>query len=169
MSNFKTITAIFNDKESARKALIYLRSQGVKPIDMSVLGSEDSIDKDMDMEFESEQTIAEKGAMGASVGAAVGASALGLTVFTASTLTGGAALLGAGPMISALAGATAGATAGGLIGGFIGIGVPEVEAREIEKKLEEGHVVVGIQAKPEEAERAKKLMDSADGERVVVH
>ena len=169
MAEQKTVTAIYENKDEAKFAIHYLKNKGIDINKVSILGAEDSIDEDMNMDFESEQSISEKGANGAAVGAAIGASVLGLTTFTAATLTGGAALLGAGPLIAALAGATAGATAGGLMGGFVGIGIPEVEARIIEEKLGEGHIVLGVQVDSDGAEQVKEALVNTKGDRVVAH
>jgi len=165
----KTVTAIYNNKNEAKNAILHLKSKGIDISNVSILGAEDSIDEDMNMDFESEKSVSEKGASGAALGAAVGASVLALTTFTAATLTGGAALLGAGPLIAALAGGTAGATAGGLIGGFIGIGIPEVEARIIEEKLGEGRIVLGVQVDNDSTEKVKEALQITKGERIVAH
>lgn len=50
----------------------------------------------------------------------------------------------AGSLAAAFAGAGAGAAAGGLTGTLIGAGIPDVDAKEYEKGIKEGGVVIGV-------------------------
>ncbi|MCT1398757.1 general stress protein [Paenibacillus sp. p3-SID867] len=47
------------------------------------------------------------------------------------------------------AGAAVGAGAGGLVGGFIGLGIPEDEAKEYESYIEQGRILVLVDADQE--------------------
>jgi uncharacterized protein YjbJ (UPF0337 family) len=87
-------------------------------------------------------------AIGGGIGAALGAVlAIGTTV-----LIPGLNLVVAGPLAAALAGAGAGGATGGILGALIGAGIPEVQARDYEKAIDEGGIVLGVRARdPEHA------------------
>jgi uncharacterized membrane protein len=59
----------------------------------------------------------------------------------------GLGLVVSGPIAAALAGAGAGAATGGLVGAMIGLGIPEDRAREYERGVQNGGVVVGALAR----------------------
>lgn len=70
--------------------------------------------------------------------------------------------IAAGPILAALSGAAVGAAAGGMIGSLVGLGVTEVEAKQYEKKLKEGQILISIHAKnPEEVEKARKIFSES--------
>ena len=65
----------------------------------------------------------------------------------------GIGLIAMGPLAAALAGAATGGVAGGLVGALIGWGIPEERAREYEKGIREGGIVMGVT--PRSAEDAE--------------
>lgn len=72
------------------------------------------------------------------------------------------ALVAAGPLIAALAGAGAGAATGGIVGGLIGLGVEEHHAKRYQETIEGGGVVVAVATEgDEEAERAEYELKEA--------
>jgi uncharacterized protein YjbJ (UPF0337 family) len=82
-------------------------------------------------------------AIGGGIGAALGAVlAIGTTV-----LIPGLNVVVAGPLAAALAGAGAGGATGGVLGALIGAGIPEVQARDYEKAIDDGGIVLGVRAK----------------------
>lgn len=93
---------------------------------------------------------------GAGAGGAIGGSlgAVGAAVLAAGTsvVVPPLGIVVAGPLAAALAGAGAGGAAGGLVGALAGSGMSEYRARRFKKLVEEGHLIVGVEASTE-AER----------------
>jgi hypothetical protein len=59
-------------------------------------------------------------------------------------------LLIAGPIAAGLAGAGAGGLTGGLIGALIGAGIPEERARVYEQGVNDGGILMGVNARNDE-------------------
>jgi hypothetical protein len=55
-----------------------------------------------------------------------------------------------GPLAAALAGLGAGAASGGIVGGLIGIGIGESRAKQYEKGLRKGGILVAVRPKSKE-------------------
>lgn len=55
-------------------------------------------------------------------------------------------IIAAGPIAATLTGAAVGAGAGGLVGGLIGLGIPEEQAEEYGGYVNEGHILVMVDA-----------------------
>ncbi len=164
----KTVSAIYDNHDAARRAIITLRVNGFDESQLSILASECSLDKNVQIK---EASKAPEGiTIGAGIGAAAGAAVAGLTAIGTITLTGGFGLLAAGPIVAAFAGAGAGAGAGGLIGGLIGLGIPETEAKVIDDELGKGHVMIGVSVSDDAfKEKAKNLLSGTDAEKVTIH
>jgi len=163
----KTVTAIFNNRLSANHAINLLKKNGVHDKDLSILAAESSVTKNIVLEGNSKAP--EGATIGAGIGAAAGAALAGLTAIGTVTLTGGAGLLAAGPVVSAFAGAGAGSTVGSLIGGLVGLGVPETEAKLIDEKLGTGHVMVGVTVSPSREKDLHRIFEKANPENVTTH
>ncbi len=145
-------TEIYFDREPAAGAVDRLHGLGYGRDDISVMMD----DKTRERAFGS--MINAKGsegiAAGATVGGVLGAIVAGLTA-TGSVIaiagTGGlAAPLVVGPLAAALAGLGAGAAGGGIVGGLIGVGIAEKRAKEYEKGLREGGILVAVRPKSKE-------------------
>jgi len=165
VSDKKTITAIFGDKNSAIRALDYLRGKGARIKNMSALSSEKAVVEAIELE----EHIVELTGKSVMTGAAIGASTLSVLALVATSLNGSSAILSSSPLIILLAAAFAGAAAGGLIGGIIGAGIPEVETRLIEEKLEEGNIMIGLKVKPSNVKKFKNLLENTKAESVAVY
>ncbi len=151
--------AIFSNANTANVALNELTTNGVSRSDISVVATEKSFGKDFKLE---NNTKAPEGiATGASVGGAIGAIAAGLTAVGAITLTGGVGVLAAGPLVAAFAGAGAGATAGGVLGGLVGAGFSEQEAKLVEKNLEDGSILMGVEVEGDRADRVEEMLKAS--------
>jgi hypothetical protein len=137
----RPLSGLFRDRESAERAYRSLQERGYTKDDVNVLMSEETRRKHF-----SDSELGTKAAEGAAVGAAVGGVTLGtLTALAAvgtSFILPGLGLIIAGPIVGALAGGTVGALAGGLVGALVGYGIPEEEAKEYEKGIRAGGVVL---------------------------
>lgn len=163
-----TISALYKDHGAAQAAIDQLTLYGFDRSDISLVVAENGFGKNT-VKLEENTKAPEGVAIGATAGAVAGAALAGLTTVGAVVTTGGAALLAAGPIISALAGAGVGAGAGGVIGGLIGLGMPETEAKYVDEYLGRGHVLVGVAIEKKDEEKVKKLLNSAHPEKVTIH
>jgi uncharacterized protein YjbJ (UPF0337 family) len=84
---------------------------------------------------------------GSAIGGGVGAALGALFVVGSTIAIPGLGLVVAGPIAAALAGAGAGGAAGGLIGALIGAGIPEERARQYERGINDGGIVIGTRAR----------------------
>jgi hypothetical protein len=84
----------------------------------------------------------------ATAGGAIGALLGGLVALTGVTLTGGAGLLVAGPM---LAGAAGGAVAGGFVGAMMTRGLEPEMANFYDQAVQTGKILVGVECRGENA------------------
>lgn len=162
----KTVTAIYDNYTSAEHAISVLERNGVSEQDLSILASENAIDKKITIQSNSKAP--EGVSIGAGVGGAVGATIAGLSAVGAVTLTGGLGLVAAGPAIAAFAGAGVGAGTGGFIGGLVGLGIPETEAKVVDEKLANGHVLVGVTVDKNKDE-IKSLLKNTKPQDITVH
>jgi hypothetical protein len=119
-------------------------------------------DKRETQEFAQEKhTKAPKGAAtGAVTGGVVGGVLGWLAGIGSLTIPGLGPFIAAGPLAAAIAGLGAGAAVGGVAGALIGLGIPEDEAKEYEKKIKQGNVLVSAHSTdPEQCERAEEIFE----------
>ncbi|HTA39830.1 MAG TPA: hypothetical protein VK760_12175 [Candidatus Acidoferrales bacterium] len=142
-------TALYTERDPAVAAVERLHGLGYGREDISVMME----DKTREKAFSA--IVNAKGsegiAAGATIGGVLGAIVAGMTA-TGSVVaiagTGGLATpLVVGPLAAALAGLGAGALAGGIVGGLVGAGIGEHRAKEIEKGLREGGILVAVKPK----------------------
>jgi len=160
MSSTKRVTAIFDNKMQALKAIDRLETVGYSDKNISMLVSENTWKSSKNIEIEKNTKAPTGVATGATAGGLTGAIVAGLTATGAIAITGGAGLLAAGPIVSALAGAGAGGATGGIVGGLIGLGIPEVEAKLVDSELANGNVLLNIET---DKDRVDDLKESLDG------
>jgi hypothetical protein len=162
------ITGMFRDRVEAEHAVADLQSLGYKQNDISVMIQDETIRKKFqDTHPNTRGNKAAEGAgVGAGVGGVLGAIIAGLMAtgsIVAIAGTGGAAApLVAGPLAAALAGLGAGGVSGGIIGALVGAGIPESRARDYEKGLHEGGILVGVYADSSRAVDVRRIL-KADG------
>ena len=166
------ITGFFRSKRAADDAVDDLQKAGYGISDISVMMTEDT--KTRNFTTEKGNKAPEGAATGGVVGGALGAIVAGLTgtgSIAAIAATGGAAApLVVGPLAAALAGLGAGAVGGGIIGGLVGLGIPEVRAKEYERKLRDGAIMVSVRAGSrtgDEARAREILIDAQTDKREV--
>ncbi len=154
---------IYYDREPASAAVDRLHGLGYGRDDISVMMD----DKTREKAFSA--VVSAKGseglAAGATIGGVLGAIVAGLTAtgsVAAIAGTGGLATpLVVGPLAAALAGLGAGAAGGGIVGGLIGVGIGEKRAKDYEKGLREGGILVAVRPKTKEHRAdVRKALDS---------
>ena len=153
------ISAVFNDRSDAERAVDWLRNNGVPESAISIVGRQGDDYRatgDVGADYDEDEATddaahAGKGALtGAGVGAGVGA----LFGLAAAMIPGVGPFITAGALASALgpaaggavAGAVVGGTSGGLAGALSSWGVSEAESRHYAGEVERGGTYVGVDA-----------------------
>lgn len=140
------ITGVFGTEAEATNAILELKRQGFKAEDISIVA------KDRRHISSITEETGTKSPEGVAVGATAGGVLGGVTGLLAGlgalAIPGAGPLLAAGPIAAVLTGTAVGAGTGGLMGGLIGLGVPEKEAEEYNTRVDEGRILVLVDAQP---------------------
>jgi uncharacterized protein (TIGR02271 family) len=105
----------------------------------------------------------EAAAAGAITGGALGGLFGALAGIGALVIPGIGPIIAGGALASTLAGAGIGAAAGGLLGALVGMGIPEEDARYYERALEQGGILLSVDAGGRAVE-ARDILVSAGAE-----
>jgi uncharacterized protein YjbJ (UPF0337 family) len=153
------VTGLYTSPESANRAYENLTTKhGYKADDISVMMSDDTRRKHFGdvkpgTELSGGTKAAEGLGKGAAIGGGVGAALAAIFAIGTSIAIPGLGLVVAGPIAAALAGAGAGGATGGLIGALIGAGIPEDRAREYERGINEGGILIGTRYRDQDHAR----------------
>lgn len=113
--------------------------------------------------------VAEGAIAGAGAGAWAGGSLGLLAGIGALAIPGLGPLIAAGPIVGLLSGLLGGAAMGGVVGSLIGLGIPEAEARRVEKHIRGGGALIAVHAETRnEQVRAERLLASIGASHVSV-
>lgn len=159
----KTITAVFKSRPAAAEAVDELINAGFSTDDVSVLMTDETRGREFGIEEHSKAP--EGAAAGGAVGGTIGAIAAGLAA-TGVVAAPGIGLVAAGPIVASLAGAGAGAATGGVTGALAGLGFKEHEAKLYADTVEEGSILIGVEAHDDRAGRAEQILDNCGGQHV---
>ncbi len=157
------VMGLFVETADAERALGGLMAAGFRREEISALAADRRAQAELGIEKHSK--VGAGAAIGAGFGGAVGALLAGFTAIGAIT-TGGVALVAAGPLVAALAGAGAGAAAGGVVGGLTGLGIPEHEVKFYRESLEKGAVLIGVRCENERADDVRGIFKSSSASRI---
>ena len=149
----RTVTGLFRDRESAESAYNSLSSRGYSKDDLNLVMSDDTRKKyfsDDDDAGDLDTKAWEGAGKGATIGGAVGGTLAAIAAIGTTIALPGIGLLIAGPLAAGIAGAGAGGLTGGLIGALIGSGIPEDRAKDYEKGINEGGILMGVNARSDE-------------------
>lgn len=142
----KKIVGIFKAEEHAIKAIDGLRSSGYTDDEISIITKDEEKYNSLTAKVGKDITNKKTSASGASAGAVTGGTIGGLGGLLlglgALAIPGVGPIVAAGPIATAITGALAGGAVGGLAGALIDYGVPEVEAKEYEERINEGDILV---------------------------
>ena len=145
--NFET--GMYYDSNAASEAVDRLYRLGYSQDEISVVMD----DRTRERAFAAMKNVkgSEGVATGATIGGVLGAILAGATATGMIVATGGAAApLVVGPLAAVLAGFGTGALGGGILGGLIGLGIGEARAKQYEKGLQEGGILLAVRPKSEE-------------------
>jgi hypothetical protein len=142
------VTGLFRDRDDAERAYNSMLDRGYSRDDINVLMSEDARKRYYPDYDSTKSELGSKALEGAGAGSAIGGTAgaiIGAIAAIGTTVAlPGLGLLIAGPIVAGLAGAGAGGLTGGIIGALVGAGIPEERAREYDKGIREGGIVMGV-------------------------
>ncbi|QQZ63567.1 YsnF/AvaK domain-containing protein [Paenibacillus sonchi] len=140
----KKIVGVFHTEHEASQAIEALKSRGFLTEDISVIARNK---QDVETIHDETGTKAPEGmASGAATGGVLGGVTGLLAGIGALAIPGIGPILAAGPIAATLAGAAVGAGTGGLVGGLIGLGIPEDEAESYDNYVDEGRILVMVDA-----------------------
>lgn len=152
----RIIGGVFQEHEAVIKVIEELKLKGYSIDDISVFAKSSKDVRDIEHETNADiitnsserMEHAERGAgigalsgglLGGSLGAILGAGLI--------AIPGIGPIVAVGPIVAGLTGAGVGLGSGGIIGALAGAGIPEEKAKEYERYLNEGNVVVLVNAK----------------------
>lgn len=150
------VTGLFTEPSDAESAYRSLRLRGYTDHDINVMMSDQTRDKYLVKDPNSEVLGTKAGAgagIGGAIGGTLGAIIGGLAGVGANFILPGLGIVIWGPIAAALAGAGAGGLTGGLVGALAGWGMSEERARIYESGIKEGGTVIGV--KPKTGEDAR--------------
>jgi hypothetical protein len=138
----KSVFCIATSRYQADQIVEQLKNADFSNNDISALFA----DKGTSHDFAHEKnTKAPEGTVTGAVTGGVVVGALGwIAGIGALAIPGVGPFIAAGPIIAALSAAAIGATVGGVAGGLIGLGIPELEAKRYEGKIEEGNILISV-------------------------
>jgi hypothetical protein len=138
----KSIIGIVDSLSEAQSILGDLRRVGFENTDVSILSPDQHGERDFG--YLQRSKAPEAGLLGTCIGGAVGAVLGLLASFGALALPGLDVFVIAGPVIAALSGGAAGAAVGGITGALAGLGVPEIEAKRYDGKVQGGSILIAV-------------------------
>ena len=166
------ITAVLADRATAESTFDALRERGYEKDDINVVMSDDTRKKyyggvDGDNRSELGDKAMEAAGVGSAIGGTLGAVVGAVAAIGTSLVLPGLGLVIAGPIAAALAGAGAGGLTGGLIGALVGSGIPEEDAKEVERHVTDGGTAISVTPRSiEDAKFIRDLLGKSSGSRV---
>lgn len=157
MAKNKTVIGIIDNETQAENIVASLQSAGFSLSDISVLFPDKRGTKDFAHEH---NTKAPEGAVaGVTSGGVIGGTLGLLAGIGALAIPGLGPFIAAGPLMAALSGAAAGAAVGGVAGALVGLGIPEIEAKKYEGKIQGGNLLTAVHVESgEEQDRAEEIL-----------
>ena len=160
---YTSVYAIYPNRPATEVAIERLKDNGFSSSDISILMASQSAREPLI--HENTTKAPEGAATGAVSGATLGGILGWLAGIGSLAIPGAGPLIAAGPIMAALAGIGIGGTVGGISGGLIGLGIPEYEARRYEGRVNEGGVLIAVDAFSAEEERlAKSILEQTGAE-----
>ena len=139
-----SVLGMYSSHDHLREGIHALREVGFRPSDVSALYIPTETEEEILVEDEPMTKAPEGTASGTLAGVAVG-GALGWLVGMGSVIVPGlGALVAAGPIAAALAGAGIIGAFGALAGCLIGLGIPEDEAIHYEQHVKDGGILLSV-------------------------
>ena len=166
--NERIVSAVFDSREEAERALSELRSAGVRDEAISIVGRSESGDGSGMSEGHDDDGVNKSGAVKGALGGAAAGGLLGLAALAIPGVgplaAAGAIAAGAVPEAAAI-GAGVGATLGGVSGLLTKHGVDEEDAKYYEERINQGGYFVGVHSDDSgiSPETAREILFRAGG------
>lgn len=171
------VSGLFNSYSNVEALLDELNTRGINDENLNIVMSEktkskfSSNDNSPTLQNKMDNNKMSEGlSTGAVSGGVLGAIIGGLTL-VGTLAVPGAGLLAAGSIIGALSGGATGAAAGGLVGALIGMGVPDDEAKDYDRALNEensSNVLIVVQVPSTETHDIRTLFERYGANKVKV-
>lgn len=156
-----SVLCLATSRAQAEHIVDQLRLAGFSSNDISALFADHGTTRDF--AHETHTKAPEGAATGAGTGGVIGGALGWLAGIGAFAIPGIGPFIAAGPILAALSGAAIGATVGGITGCLIGMGIPEIEAKRYEGKLQEGNILIAVHTEDsDEVARAKEIFETAE-------
>lgn len=157
----KRIVGIFETDTQAVRSIEGLRSAGYKDEEISIITKNeekyDALTNMVGTDIVHDNDKGSGAATGAMAGGTIGGLGGLLLGLGALAIPGVGPIIAAGPIAAAITGALAGGAVGGLAGALIDYGVPEVEAKEYEERINAGDILVLVD---DDETRRDKVFDN---------
>ncbi len=146
----RVVSAVFDSREEAERALSELRSAGIEDSAISIVGKRDENEWSQNRSYDSDESddaksdVIKGAAIGTGAGALLGVAALAIPG-VGPLAAAGAIAASAIPQAAAI-GAGAGLAAGSVAGLLASHGVDEEDAKYYEDRLNQGGIFVSVQA-----------------------
>jgi outer membrane lipoprotein SlyB len=148
----KLVVGSFKDNDAAGEAVAELKQQGYT--DRITVVTKEFEEDEIDTETHKVKTeIPESAGVGAAVGGALGALGVAIAGFAGFVIPG-VNILVAGVLGAALVGATV----GGVAGALVQWGINESEAKDLEKRINLGETLVGVQTEDDKVAEVEATM-----------
>jgi hypothetical protein len=142
-----TIVGLFRNQADAERAIQDLKDAGMAESRIGVAMQDRDRQRDLAESIDGTTGPAGEGASAGALSGGILGGVVGLLAGVgALAIPGVGPIIAGGALASALAGAGLGAAAGGLMGALVAMGVPEDDARYFETGLQEGRVLVTVDA-----------------------
>lgn len=156
-----TVVGLFHSQPQAERAIRSLQDAGFRDDQIGVLMQDP--ERQQQLADDTGTTAGGAAATGAISGGVVG-GVLGLLAGVgALAIPGIGPIIAGGALASTLAGAGIGAAAGGLLGALVGMGIPEEEARYYERGVQEGGILLTVEA-GRRSEEARRILTDAEAQ-----
>ncbi len=163
----KILSCTVQNNTQADRVLSQLQSAGFTNQEVSILFPEK---EDYKRWVHEKDTKAPEGAAtGASTGGVIGGILGWLAGIGSLAIPGIGPFIAAGPIMAALSGTAIGALVGGLTGTLVGLGIPEYVAKEYEKNLKAGEILIAVHTTDDEKEKrdsARKIFKDAEAKHI---
>lgn len=145
----KSVIGVATTEAQAHSIVSMLRSRGFVDSDISLLRSTSGMAPHFGHEASNKSPegaavgALSGGAVGGTIGVLAGIGMLAIPVF--------GPFVAAGPILAALSGIAIGGSVGGVAGGLIGFGVPEIEAKAYDGRVNRGEILIAVHAETADA------------------
>jgi hypothetical protein len=157
----KAVVGILRTQSETEELINELQSNGFAVGDVSVLFPNKGQTRDF---AHIQGTKAPEGAMVGGGTGGIAGGVLGLLAgIGAIAIPGLGAFIAAGPLMALLSGAAVGAAVGSITGGLIGLGIPEIQAKAYEGKIQGGNILIAVHTEDSDQVAVAKRIFKARG------